>query len=156
MTEMNIKIRYYANTFSVGKLFNALSTSTWNNPFVNGWTGSDFLLDPNTYLYYNATFQRNHDPPVNYRGNFSTGTNYSTDLVASKSFAFLDDAVKADKPFFLGIAPIAPHSEVGEPGVTSEFSVPLPAPRHKDLFPNVQVPRSASFNPDTVRRIPSM
>ena len=136
----------------MGKLFNALSTTTWNAPFVAGWTGSDFLLDPYTYLYYNATFQRNHDPPVSYGGNYSTGSNYSTDVVASKAFGFLDDGVKAGKPFFLGIAPIAPHSEVGEPNATSEFTEPLPAARHKDLFESVWVPRSQSFNPDTVRR----
>jgi hypothetical protein len=135
----------------VGKLFNALSTTTWNNPFVAGWTGSDFLLDPNTYLYYNATFQRNHDPPINYRGNYSTGANYSTDIVALKAFGFLDDGVKAGKPFFLGIAPITPHSEVGEPSSTSSFTEPLPAPRHKALFDGIDVPRSPSFNPDTVR-----
>ncbi|CZR67236.1 related to arylsulfatase [Phialocephala subalpina] len=136
------------NTYYVGKLFNALSTTTWNAPFVAGWTGSDFLLDPYTYRYYNATFQRNHDPPVSYGGNYSTGANYSTDVVASKAFGFLDDGVKDGKPFFLGIAPIAPHSEVGEPNATSEFTEPLPAARHKYLFQGVQVPRSQSFNPD--------
>jgi N-acetylglucosamine-6-sulfatase len=134
----------------VGKLFNALSTTTWNNPFVAGWTGSDFLLDPNTYLYYNATFQRNHDPPVRYVGDKTSGTNYSTDLVAAKAFGFLDDAVKADKPFFLGIAPISPHSEVGVPGAKVTFTEPLPAPRHKDLFEDVEVPRTPGFNPDEV------
>jgi N-acetylglucosamine-6-sulfatase len=134
----------------VGKLFNALSTSTWNNPYVNGWTGSDFLLDPNTYLYYNATFQRNHEQPVRYVGNKATGTNYSTDLVRDKAFGFLDDAVEADKPFFLGIAPISPHSEVGEPNAKSGFTEALPAARHRNLFKGVKVPRSPSFNPNEV------
>ena len=29
-----------------------------------GWNGSDFLLDPYTYEYLNATMQRNRDDPV--------------------------------------------------------------------------------------------
>lgn len=35
---------------------------------------------------------------------------YSTDLVRDKALAYLDDGIGGDKPFFLGIAPIAPHS----------------------------------------------
>lgn len=29
------------NTFYTGKLMNGHSTSTWNAPYANGWTGND-------------------------------------------------------------------------------------------------------------------
>jgi hypothetical protein len=63
------------------------------------------LLDPNTYSYLDPIFQRNKQPPVYHKNE------YNTDLVAKKGLGFLDDAAKAEKPFFLTIAPIAPHAE---------------------------------------------
>lgn len=123
-------------------------------------------MDPYTYSYLNATFQRNRDAPVSYEGQ------YSVDVLAEKAYAFLDDAAqnvhKGGRPFFLGIAPIAPHSNV-EPRIpssaagalhrrpTSEddieklvsFTPPIPAARHAHLFPDVVVPRTPHFNPSS-------
>ena len=139
------------NTYYTGKLFNAQKVTNYNKPHAAGFTGSDFLLDPFTYEYMNATFQRNHDPPVSYEGQ------YSTDVLASKAYAFLDDAVKARKPFMLTIAPVAPHSNVhiidnnihgNYSGTSAIQSPPVPAKRHKHLFQNAKVPRNAAFNPD--------
>ena len=108
-------------------------------------------MDPYQYQYRNPTFQRNWQLPKTYNGQ------YSTDVVAEKSLAFLDDAVASTKPFFLTVAPIAPHVEVN---VTIDFlrftyslanGPPVPAERHAGLFSDVQVPRTDNFNPDTVR-----
>jgi arylsulfatase A-like enzyme len=112
------------------------------------------LLDPNTYDYWNSTFQRNRDAPVNHAGS------YSTDLIWNKAVGFLDDAVAADRPFFIGIAPIAPHSnmkanlhekrDVSDRIVDKDpyVMLPKPADRHKRLFPHAKVPRTDNFNPD--------
>ncbi|PKS08523.1 hypothetical protein jhhlp_004908 [Lomentospora prolificans] len=159
------------STYITGKMFNAHTVWNYDSPHLKGWDGSDFLLDPNTYDYWNATFQRNHDKPVSHPGE------YSTDLVAKKAFDFLEDAVSAEKPFFLAIAPIAPHSNVNSTFITpvhgpdddvpvsdDKFRVnfPLPAKRHEHLFPGAKVPRHANFNPDKpsgadwVRRQPKL
>ncbi|TEA12122.1 Arylsulfatase [Colletotrichum sidae] len=139
------------NTYYTGKLFNAHTVDNYDSPHAAGWTGSDFLLDPYTYSYFNATFQRNKDAPVSHEGEYSTG------VLAGKALGFLDDAVAEDKPFFLGIAPIAPHSNVpsntvdeGVPdGKRAGFATPpIPAARHAHLFPDVVVPRTENFNPD--------
>lgn len=83
--------------------------------------------------------------------------------MADKALGFLDDAVKEDKPFFLGIAPIAPHSNVNAsvllpvkgpddkvPVSDDVFrkSIPESAKRHEPLFQDVKVPRTENFNPD--------
>ncbi|KAK7980369.1 hypothetical protein PG989_012826 [Apiospora arundinis] len=134
------------NTYYTGKLMNGFSTSTYNNPYPKGWTGTDFFLDPNTYVYYNVTMQRNKDGPRTLTGQ------YSTDLAANSTLSFLDEAL-ADassgaglekKPFFIGVAPIGPHSETWK----GRFSTPVPANRHKDLFPGLKVPRTPNFNPE--------
>jgi N-acetylglucosamine-6-sulfatase len=124
-------------------MMNGHSTTTYDSPRINGWNGSDFLLDPNTYIFYNATMSRNHEPYRNLPGE------YSTDLVASAAVGFLDDAIAAtpERPFFLGVAPIAPHSETVTNPRPARFLPPVPAKRHEHLFANVTVPRTPSFNP---------
>ncbi|KAK5944848.1 hypothetical protein PMZ80_002049 [Knufia obscura] len=154
------------DTYYVGKLFNAQSTTNYNKPFPRGWNGSDFLLDPFTYEYLNATMQRNeerwgkrpiHEDPRSYEGQ------YATDVLAKKSYGFLDQAIVQrqgeGRPFFLTIAPTAPHSNVhinidlshGGGKYTEKTAIqspPVPAKRHEHLFEDVIVPRTPDFNPD--------
>jgi len=140
------------STYYTGKLFNAHTVENWNSPHPAGWTSSDFLLDPYTYEYLNATFQRNSNPPVSYEGK------YTTDIIAEKAYGLLEEGVNSRKPFFLTIAPIAPHSNVratqsappGEKDPLGEarMTAPIPAERHVHLFPNAKVPRTPNFNPD--------
>ena len=130
------------NTYYTGKLMNGHSTSTYNKPYPKGWDSWNYLLDPGTYLYYNSTTQRNQKVPQ------SNPTTYSTDIVASDAVGFLNDALSADGPFFLGVAPIAPHSETVLAGDNAGFYAPVPATRHKNLYPGIKVPRTPSFNPD--------
>ena len=94
------------------------------------------LLDPYTYIYENAAMTLDGDPYKLHTGQ------YSTDLIANRSVEFLGNAIESDEPFFLGIAPIAPHAEL-----IDKFKEPIPADRHRDLFPNAKVPRKKNFNP---------
>lgn len=150
------------DTYYTGKLFNAHTVENYNAPYVAGWTASDFLLDPFTYQYLNATYQRNGEAPVNYAGQ------HTVDILAEKAYGFLDDAAKGDRPFFLGIAPVAPHSNVYLNSTSTDlqhiveavFTPPIPAKRHEHLFKDAKVPRTKNFNPDKpsgadwVRRLP--
>ncbi|KAJ4304829.1 hypothetical protein N0V90_000357 [Kalmusia sp. IMI 367209] len=164
-------------TYYTGKLMNSQNVVTYKDPFAKGFTDSvslsglfllfsailplaelsclqssqDFLLDPNTYNYMNPIFQRNHSPPVLHKNE------YSTDLIREKALGFLDDAIKnKGSPFFLVVAPIAPHSDYqaqidigGDPPIGVEISPPVVSEKYKDLFPEATVPRGPSFNPDT-------
>jgi arylsulfatase A-like enzyme len=133
------------NTYYVGKLMNGYSVQTYNDPFPNGFTGSDILVDPGTYEYYNATFVRNREAPVTNEGL------YNTDLVANKTYNFIDDAAAAGNPFFLVSTPIGPHSQTTETdSFLPQFGPPEAARRHKDLFMNVTAPRTPNFNPEKV------
>ena len=141
------------STYYTGKLFNAHTVDNWNSPHPAGFTSSDFLLDPHTYEYLNATFQRNEEPPKSYEGQ------YSTDVIAEKAYALLDEGIASGKPFFLTVAPVAPHSNVNSSGIdlspgrgeipidAIHMTAPIPAERHKHLFSGVKVPRKANFNP---------
>ncbi|CAG8081231.1 unnamed protein product [Penicillium nalgiovense] len=132
------------NTYYTGKFLNAHTVSNYNNPFPKGWNGTDFLLDPSTYSYWNSTFQRNHDIPVESDG-------YSTDLIAHRAVSFIEEAHSSDRPFFIGVAPIAPHAKtVKLEGISiPAFTSPDPANRHEALFQDIKLPRGENFNPDT-------
>ncbi|KAJ5670827.1 uncharacterized protein N7477_006190 [Penicillium maclennaniae] len=133
------------DTYYTGKLFNAHTVDNYDSPHVNGYNGSDFLLDPYTYSYFNSTYQRNRDPPVSYEGQ------HTMDVITEKALGFLDDALEGDRPFFVTIAPIAPHSNVDPRAIATgniTMSAPIALDRHQHLFENVKVPRTKHFNPD--------
>jgi len=68
---------------------------------------------------------------------------YLTDVISHKTTAFIHQAIDKRKPFFLQLAPFAPH----EPAI--------PAPRHRTLFADAKAPRSASFNAKEVASKPA-
>ncbi|KAM3503491.1 hypothetical protein MY10362_004164 [Beauveria mimosiformis] len=127
------------NTYYTGKLMNMHGIRTYNNPFPAGWNRSDYLLDPGTYRYLNSFMSLDEQE---YRSMAGT---YSTDNIRDRAVEFLGNGIDAGEPFFLGVAPIGPHGQ----GTPRGFDHPIPADRHKDLFPDLQVPRTANFNPDT-------
>lgn len=100
----------------------------------------------------NSSFQSNTNKPRSYEGQ------YSTDVMAQKAYSLLDEAVHNpnEKPFFLTIAPVAPHADIQihgsilDPNHVFEFSAPVSAKRHQNLFRNLKVPRTSNFNPDFV------
>jgi arylsulfatase A-like enzyme len=127
----------------VGKLFNAHNIYNYDSPPVSGYTQSNFFLDPFTYQYYNVSTTKNGAPPTNPVGK------YSTDIVAESADEFLDHALQDDEsPFFITLAPIAPHALVGE-GSLGSFDPPQVAKRHEGLFPEYKIPRTPNFNPDS-------
>ena len=138
-------------TYYTGKLFNAHTVDNYDAPFPAGWNGSDYLLDPYTYFYLNSTWQRNQDAPVSHEGE------YTTDILARKAKGFFEDALQSKEPFFLAIAPVAPHSNVevhggNRIGPEDSFTVtpPVAAARHEHLFRDVNIPRTPHFNPEKV------
>ncbi|KAF5650744.1 arylsulfatase [Fusarium sp. NRRL 52700] len=137
------------NTYYVGKLMNSHTDQNYNKPYPAGFNGTDFLIQPNIYMYKNASFQRNHEKPKYYPGQ------YNTDLVTQKSLGYLDDAADHvdERPFFMFVMPIGPHSEVSVINNVPQFGAPVPADRHAHLYPKVKVPRSSSFNPSTAKDI---
>ncbi|KNG47452.1 glutathione s-transferase [Stemphylium lycopersici] len=88
------------------ELWNHYSVDNYDEPFASGCNGSGFVLDPHTYEYYNAYMSQNGGFPTSYKGQ------YSPDVTAEKAYGFLGEATKYHEPWFLTVAPIAPHSNV--------------------------------------------
>ncbi|KAK2764581.1 hypothetical protein FQN54_009276 [Arachnomyces sp. PD_36] len=143
------------NTYYTGKLMNHHHILNYFRPFPAGWTSSDFLLDPFTYSYMQSVWQRDKEFPVSAAGQ------HTTDVITEKALGYIEEGSKSDSPFFLTVAPIAPHADVtpdisqlpelggANPG-SIEFSSapPVPLERHQSLFQDVIVPRTPNFNPN--------
>ncbi|KAJ4267223.1 hypothetical protein NW762_003324 [Fusarium torreyae] len=132
------------NTYYTGKLFNAHTINNYNSPYPAGWTGTNFLLDPGTYDYLNPIYQRNKEAPVHHKDE------HTSDLISKYAHELLKEAIDSKNPFFVSIAPIAPHSNIGvnrAPG--TPMTIPIPTERHSHLFEGVKIPRTDNFNPDS-------
>ncbi|XEV01814.1 hypothetical protein FSHL1_007101 [Fusarium sambucinum] len=131
-------------TYYTGKLFNSHTINNYNSPYPAGWTGTNFLLDPGTYDYLNPIYQRNQEAPVHHKGE------HTSDLISKYAHELLEEAIDSNNPFFVAIAPIAPHSNIDVDRVPgSAMTIPIPAERHSHLFEGVKVPRTDNFNPDS-------
>lgn len=134
------------NTYYTGKLFNAHTIWNYDSPYPAAWTSTDFLLDPGTYSYLHPIYQANQDAPVHHHNE------HTSDLITKKAQNLLQEAITSDKPFFLGVAPVAPHSDVSPDHDSSslpKMTEPVPAERHAGLFKDIKIPRTKNFNPDS-------
>ena len=73
----------------------------------------------------------------------SSRKDYLTDVLSAKAQAFVEGSAEAGRPFFLYLAPRAPHGPA------------TPAPRHQDRFKNANAPRTAAFNESDVSDKPA-
>ncbi|KAK4688406.1 hypothetical protein P7C73_g1707, partial [Tremellales sp. Uapishka_1] len=145
------------NTYYTGKLMNDHTEENCESLPVSGFNSSDILVDPYTYDYWKPGFSRDNGAAKVHDGE------YSTDLVKAKALDYLETALHENRPFFVGIAPIACHSWMTHAdGGKIQADIPAAHPRHARLFPTEQLPRSESFNPDKpsgvswVRKLPKL
>jgi N-acetylglucosamine-6-sulfatase len=67
---------------------------------------------------------------------------YLTDVLAAHALSFLDTSAELERPFFLYLAPYAPHSPS------------TPAPRHEGMFSGETAPRGPAFNERNIQDKP--
>lgn len=130
----------YRTTY-VGKYLNIYRNTTYVPPGWDDW----YALDGAGYF----DFEMNENgETVSYEGR----DEYQTDVFGQKATQSIRRASEAGEPFFLHLAPYAPHGPE-----------PEPAPRHEGLFEDERAPRPPSFNeadvsdkPEWVREKPPL
>ena len=132
---------YY--TSHIGKYLNGYGLEN-PNEVPPGWIHWQGLVDPTTYLMYNYTINDN-DTLVTYG---EAEEDYQTDVLADRAEATIDEGA-LNQPFFLSIAPLAPHGEGRRP------SGPRAAPRHVGAFSREPLPQPPSFNESDVSDKPA-
>ena len=131
-------------TFAV-RLRSAGYTTALMGKYLNGYTPTTSVDGQNLYVppgwdewdvggkgYANFNYGLNENGRYNYYG--SNTEDYLTDVLAAKGVDYINRVATGRKPFFLEIAPFAPHSPY------------TPAPRHETWFPEVKAPRTPAFN----------
>jgi N-acetylglucosamine-6-sulfatase len=108
-----------------------------------GWTEWYGSTDPSTYRFYNYTLNENGRLVT-----YGTGApNYQADVYNRKAVDLVRRLAPSDKPFFLSVAFLAPHSggprDADDPG---NQATPSPAPRHRNVFANQPLPTPPSLN----------
>ncbi|MCI0479770.1 sulfatase, partial [Candidatus Uhrbacteria bacterium] len=124
----------------IGKYLNGYPANATENYVPPGWTewyssiGDAEHMDI-AYGEYNYTLNEN-GTLVKYG---DAPEDYGTDVYAAKTLDFIERSVAAGEPFFAYVSVYAPHN----PGT--------PAPRHADLFADLELPRSPSFNETDIK-----
>jgi N-acetylglucosamine-6-sulfatase len=145
------KAGYY--TAHLGKYLNSYGVTS--PPVVPpGWSRWFGLVDPSTYQMYGYTVSDN-GRLVTYG---KAPEDYQTDVLARKAEEVIrhhprKDSAGKERPFFLTVAPLAPHLE-GSDGAGAG-GVLRPAPRHLRRFVRVRPPAKDSFNEADVRTKPA-
>ena len=112
------------------------------------------------YVPVDHTEYRMYDYRLNENGKLrSYGTapsDYQTDVYARKAQAFVHNSANRRQPFFLTVAPLAPHLEDPQiAGPRERGRDPRPAPRDLGRFGNRPLPRPPSFNERNVSDKPA-
>jgi N-acetylglucosamine-6-sulfatase len=142
------------HTALVGKYFNAYPESLvppdgFRSPgrryIPPGWSEWYGLVDiprdsrANPYAMYG--YEMNQNSRLERYGNDED--DYLTDVLGDLAVDFVELASRRNKPFFLYLAPTAPHLPA------------IPAPRHLGMFDEIEAPRSPAFNETDVSDKPA-
>jgi N-acetylglucosamine-6-sulfatase len=105
-----------------------------------GWSHWQGLVHPPNRMY---------DYTINDNGTLvpygNAPADYQTDVLADRAVAVITERAGTSQPFFLSIAPLAPHGE-GKDVLLPGSPNPRPAPRHAGRFAFEPLPMPPSFN----------
>ncbi len=142
---------YY--TAHVGKYLNNYGVTSPEAP--PGWTRWFGLIDPSTYMLYGYKVS-DDGVAVSYG---EAPADYQTDVLADEADSLLRSRAGSGQPFFVTVAPVAPHLE----RIDGVQVPPRPAPRHRGRFANEPLPARPSFSeadvrdkPAHIRRLPQL
>jgi arylsulfatase A-like enzyme len=142
---------YY--TAHLGKYLNNYGVDSPEPPA--GWSRWFGLIDPSTYMLYGYTVSDDGVPVTH----GDSPADYQTDVLAKEAERLLRARAGEGQPFFVTVAPIAPHLE----RIGGRQVAPRAAPRHAGRFAKEPLPDKPSYNeadvgdkPAHIRRLPKL
>ena len=110
-----------------------------------GW--SDWYGSPHSTAFNYASWKVLENGVLRSYPDASTPGEYQTDYFTRRAVELIDDAAPGDRPFFLSLSYVAPHrGGPRDPDDPRRPGTPSPAPRHRDAFAGVRMPRKPNFN----------
>lgn len=157
-------------TAHIGKYPNGYGQLDGPDPVPPGWTEWYGAEDPGTYRMWGYTLNENGDNVTYGDYDIQDPATYQTDVYAQKASEFIARRAPEEAPFFLSVAPLAPHVEVFDRPVdgdddppTPAYPNPRPAPRHANAFATEKLNKTPSFNeadvsdkPEAIRALPPL
>jgi arylsulfatase A-like enzyme len=135
------------DTAHIGKYINGYGWYTPKTHIPPGWTEWFGIPDSlGVTKYYDYTINENGV----LRSYGASPADYQTDVIAGLADEFIDSHATTSEPFFLSVAPAAPH--VADDGF---YLFPVPAPRHDGVFDTLPLPIPPNFNEADVSDKPS-
>jgi arylsulfatase A-like enzyme len=116
-------------TALIGKYLNGYPFPEDREYIPPGWTEWDSPVKGTPYKEFGFTLNQNGQ-----QTDYRSRDDYLTDVLARQADDFLRRAASDPQPFFLFLAPYAPHGPA------------VPAPRHAEAFPGLLAPRTGSFD----------
>ena len=151
---------YY--TAHIGKYLNGYGLRTDPTGIPPGWDSWEGSVDSSTYRMFGYTLNENGTDLTYGSYDIPDPATYQTDVYARKAAELIRVRAPERQPFFLNIAPLAPHVEVFDRGNTGEddfptptFPNPRPAPRDSGAFRHEKLPHNPAFNEDDVSDKPT-
>ena len=123
----------------MGKYLNGYTPHNDKNYVPQGWDEWDSPID--NHGYDEIDYPMNENGKIVQYGH--SPNDYLVDVISRKASGFIHQAAEKKQPFFLYLAPYAPHQPA------------TPAQRHRNLFADAKAPRTASFNEKDVTTKPA-
>ena len=117
-------------TMLAGKYLNGYPEQNNAKYIPPGWNEWYVAVHGDAYSEFNYTLNENGKEVV--YGN--KPEDYGTDVYVNKAVDFIQRSAQDGKPFFVYLAPYAPHAPY------------TPAPRHANLFPDLIAPRTPNYD----------
>ncbi len=131
-------------TAHIGKYLNGYGTQ---DPLEvpPGWGEWYGATDPSTYRMWGYTLNENGVLRTYGQDNVEDPALYQTDVYRAKAVNYINRKAPGAAPFFLSVATLAPHVEVGWAAGNGDRN-PRPAPRHRGAFGTEPLPKPPSYN----------
>ncbi len=129
-------------TMHVGRYLNGYEAKYGIPP---GW--SDWVGLPHSAAFNYVTWKAfDHGVLKSYPDAEHPGE-YLTDFETRRGVELIDEASRGDRPFYLSLWYTAPHRGAPrDPDDPRRPGTPSPAPRHRDAYAGIRMPRPPSFN----------
>ena len=110
-----------------------------------GWT--DWVGLPHSAAFNYVAWKAFDDGVVKSYPDAAHPGEYLTDFESRRAAELIDQASAGDQPFYLNVWYTAPHrGQPRDPDDPGRPGTPSPAPRHRDAYAGVRMPRPPSFN----------
>ena len=151
---------YY--TAHIGKYLNGYGLRTDPTAIPPGWDNWEGSVDSSTYRMFGYTLNDNGNLLTYGDYDIQDPATYQTDVYSRLAVDLIKQQAPQQRPFFLNIAPLAPHVEVFDRGdggeddfPTPTFPNPRPAPRDAGAFRHEKLPHDPAFNEGDVSDKPA-